>query len=222
MRGNLRAAARPHLVLDLLREYGQLVFGDRPALAGPPHAVDYLVPGEGLGGAASLGHHQDHRLLRGEPAPARGTGAPPADRGAVVGGAAVDDPAVRIPAIRTEHAITSRTPPRSRFFRTQLVDEPHPCNYYMLCLPQNVPRRNTRHAATPDSRRYPVMRRVAGGGARRVACSSPRQPQVLTRLDRRAVQRVEVDDLLDDIARIGPGLIPGRDRPQALPGQDDH
>src|SRR6266699_2324095 len=42
-------------------------------------------------------------------------------------------------------------PPRSRFLRTQLVDEPHPCNYYMLCLPQNDPQRNTRHAATPDS-----------------------------------------------------------------------
>src|SRR5215813_5280200 len=35
--------------------------------------------------------------------------------------------------------------------RTQLVDEPHRCNYYMLCLPQNDPQRNTRHAATPDS-----------------------------------------------------------------------
>src|SRR5690348_11913087 len=28
----------------------------------------------------------------------------------------------------------------------------------MLCLPQNVAQRNTRHAATPDSRLYPVVR----------------------------------------------------------------
>src|SRR5215470_12947723 len=51
--------------------------------------------------------------------------------------------------------------PRSRFLRTQLVDEPHRCNYYMLCLPQNVPRRNTRHAATPDSLSFRLCAGVA-------------------------------------------------------------
>ena len=45
--------------------------------------------------------------------------------------------------------------------RTQLVDEPHYCNYYMLCLPQNDPRRNTRHAATPDSLRFRLCANVA-------------------------------------------------------------
>src|SRR5215472_16729481 len=56
--------------------------------------------------------------------------------------------------------------PRSRFLLTQLVDEPHRCNYYMLCLPQNDPRRNTRHAATPDSfsfRQCAVTAAVAPG-----------------------------------------------------------
>src|SRR5262245_5123992 len=51
--------------------------------------------------------------------------------------------------------------PRSRFLRTQLVDDPHHCNYYMLCLPQISPERNTRHAATPDSLCFRLFARVA-------------------------------------------------------------
>src|SRR5262249_34024757 len=109
VRRHLRAAARAHLVFNLLGKDGQLVFGNRPSLAGPSHAVDDLVTGERLGGPAPLAHHQDHRFLGGEPAPARGARSPTADRGTVVGCATVHDAAVRVPAVRTEHAITSRT-----------------------------------------------------------------------------------------------------------------
>src|SRR5262249_962283 len=107
VRGHLGATARPHLVLHLLGEYGQLVFGDRPSLAGAAHSLDDLVAGERLSGTAPFGHHQDHCLLSGESPPARRAGPPAADRGTVVGGPAIDDPAVRVPAVRAEHSSPS-------------------------------------------------------------------------------------------------------------------
>src|ERR1700688_610942 len=107
VRGDLGQAAGPDRFLHLLSQDGQLVLADRPALAGTLHAADDLVPGERLGDPAALGHHQDDRLLRGEPAPALRARPPAADRGTVVGGPAVDDPAIRMTAERAVHAITS-------------------------------------------------------------------------------------------------------------------
>jgi len=42
------------------------------------------------------------------------------------------------------------------------------------------------------------------------------QPQALAWLDRGAPQGVDVDDLLDDVSRIGAGLVLRGDRPEAL------
>src|SRR5215469_1453526 len=79
-------------------------------------------PGERLGDPAALGHHQDDRLLGGEPPPTLRARPPTADRGAVVGGPAVDDPAVRIATERTVHAITS--PAARRVLRFGLRTQP--------------------------------------------------------------------------------------------------
>jgi hypothetical protein len=76
---HLRQAARPDRLLDPLGEHRELVLVDRPALAGALHAPDDLVPGKRLGHAAALGHHQDDRLLRGEPPPALRAGPAPAE-----------------------------------------------------------------------------------------------------------------------------------------------
>src|SRR6516164_10756434 len=94
VRGDLGQAPGPDRFLHLLGQDGQLVLADRPSLAGALHP-------------AALGHHQDDRLLRGEPAPALGAGPAAADRGTVFSGPAVDDPAVRMTAERAVHAITS-------------------------------------------------------------------------------------------------------------------
>src|SRR5262249_12002732 len=67
VRRHLRQATCPDRLLHSLGEHRELVFVDRPALAGALHTPDNLVPGERLGHAASLGHHQDDRLLPGEP-----------------------------------------------------------------------------------------------------------------------------------------------------------
>src|ERR1700722_12259563 len=107
VRGDFGQAAGPDRFLHLLSQDGQLVLADRPALAGTLHAADDLVPGERLGDPAALGHHQDDRLLRGEPAAALRARPPATDRGTVVRGPAVDDPAVRMPTERAVHAITS-------------------------------------------------------------------------------------------------------------------
>src|SRR5215467_10591089 len=110
MRGHLRAAAGPDRLLHLLGQDRELILGHRTALAGAAHASHDLVPGEGLGGTAALAHHQDHRLLGGEPPAAVRAGAAAADRCPIVGGPAVDDAAVRVPAERAEHVITSWRP----------------------------------------------------------------------------------------------------------------
>src|SRR5215831_8069862 len=104
VRGHLAAAAAPDHVLHPLGQDRELVLADRPALAGPPDAADDLVAVEGLGHAAALGHHEDDGLLGGEAAPAGRARPPAADRRAVLGGPAVDDPAVGMPTIRTVHA----------------------------------------------------------------------------------------------------------------------
>src|SRR5690348_9135683 len=109
VRWHLGQATRPDRLLNPLGEHRELVLVDRPALAGALHAADDLVSGERLGHSAALGHHQDDRLLRGEPASALGAGTPPADRGAVFGYPAVNNPAVRVATERTVHAITPRS-----------------------------------------------------------------------------------------------------------------
>src|SRR6266567_1361673 len=88
-------------------EVGHLVHVDRPSLTRALHAANDLVPGERLGDAAALGHHQDDRLLGGEPPPALRARPAATDRGAVVSRPAVDDPAVRVATERAIHAITS-------------------------------------------------------------------------------------------------------------------
>src|ERR1700733_8591163 len=131
VRRDLARAPGPDRVLDLLGQDRQLVFHDRPALAGPADPVNDLLAGERLGRAAALAHHQDHCLLRGEAPPARRARPAAADRGTVVGGPAVDDTAFRVLAIRAEHAITS--PGRSRagtwLLIPLIIRELQRCNY---------------------------------------------------------------------------------------------
>src|SRR5580693_5366249 len=105
VRRNFPAAAAADRVLHPLGEDRELILADRPALAGTLHAPDDLVPVERLGHAAALRHHENDRLLGGEAAATGWAGPPAADRGPVFGGPAVDDPAVRVPTIRTVHAI---------------------------------------------------------------------------------------------------------------------
>ena len=107
MRSDLTRATGPDRILDLLGQDRELVFGDRPALAGPLDPADDLLAGERLGGAAALAHHQDDRLLGGETPPACRARPASADRSAIIGGPAVDDTAFRVLAVRAEHAITS-------------------------------------------------------------------------------------------------------------------
>src|ERR1700722_5823761 len=108
VRRHLGEAPRPDRLLHPLGEYREVVFVHRSTLARPLHTADDLVPGERLGHPAALGHHQDDRLLSGESPSALRAGSPSADRDAVVGSPAVNNPAVRMTAKRTVHAITSR------------------------------------------------------------------------------------------------------------------
>ena len=74
--GDLGAALAAQRVLDLLAEAGQVVLGDRPALAGLADAGDRLLAAERLGRAGALDHGQLHLLDGGEPlARSSGTGA---------------------------------------------------------------------------------------------------------------------------------------------------
>src|SRR5262249_61931946 len=107
-RGPLAPPPPPAPPLSLLARDRHFAPAARPPRAGAPHATDDLAPGERFGDAAALGHHQDDRLLRGEPPAALGARPAAADRGAAVGRPAVDDPAVRVTAERAVHAITSR------------------------------------------------------------------------------------------------------------------
>src|SRR5215467_3717160 len=110
MRGDLAKAARPDRVFDPLRQDRELVFGDRPALAGAADAVHDLVPVEGLRGTASLADHQDDGLLGGKPPTAFLARPAPADCDPVIGRPAVNDPAVRVPTVRAVHTITPCRP----------------------------------------------------------------------------------------------------------------
>ena len=92
----------PQLVLELLLDLVggplQQGEGDRPLLAGLEHAAQELAPVKGLPGAALLDDHQGehlHGLVGGEAILAFQALPPPADAGAVVGGAGVDDLAVQ-------------------------------------------------------------------------------------------------------------------------------
>src|SRR5918992_675041 len=109
-----------------LRPAGPSIWSAAPsalglALGGPANPGDDLFPGERLGDAAALGHHLKHALLGGEPATALRAGAATPDRGTIVGGPAVDHPAVGGTAERTMHRLTPspvqispslHTPPR--------------------------------------------------------------------------------------------------------------
>src|SRR5215813_12413548 len=90
IRRDLAKAARPDRVFDPLRQDRELVFSDRPALAGPAYAVHDLVPVEGLRRTASLADHQDDGFLRSEPPAAFLARPTAADRDPVIGGPAVN------------------------------------------------------------------------------------------------------------------------------------
>src|SRR4051794_11995522 len=90
-------------VLHGLAEAGQVVLGDRPALAGLPDTGDRLLAVERLRRAGALEHGQLHELDCGEPLLAALASPPPADRGAVLGDAGVEDLGVGVPAVRAVH-----------------------------------------------------------------------------------------------------------------------
>ena len=101
--GHLGPALAAQRVLDLLAQAGQVVLGDRPALAGLADAADGLLAGERLAGAAALEHGELHLLHGGEPLLAGLAGATAADRAAVLGDPAVEDPGVGVAAVRAVH-----------------------------------------------------------------------------------------------------------------------
>src|SRR5215469_7235520 len=127
VRWDLSAATAPDHVLHPLGQDRELILADRPALAGAPDASDDLVPVERLGDTAALGHHEDDRLLGREAAAAGRARPPAADRRAVLGRPAVDDPAVRMPAVRAVHAAHLPSGARDAYPNTT-TGELHRCN----------------------------------------------------------------------------------------------
>src|SRR5689334_6380206 len=97
VRLDLGVALRPDRLLDLLGEEGQVVLTDGPSLACLAHAGEHLGPAERLGGPRPLDHVEARGLERREAAVALGALATPANAGAVVSGARVDDPRVGVP-----------------------------------------------------------------------------------------------------------------------------
>src|SRR5262245_16867493 len=171
---HLGASPGPYRVLRLLGQDRELILGHGAALAGAAHAPDDLVPGKGLRGAATLGHHQDHRLLCGEPPATLRARPATADRGAFVGCPAVDDAAVLMPAKRAEHAITSPVGlPRAGFLLHNLWRN-YSCVTTRCCVQLSSDRRLTQAAAAVSSAAHapPVAKLlVASPGARaRSAC----------------------------------------------------
>jgi hypothetical protein len=82
---DLGHSAGAHRLLDALGQQGQIVLGDRAALARLANARQHLVAGERLAGTRTTGHRQA-RGLDGREAPAALGALPtPPDRGAVVG-----------------------------------------------------------------------------------------------------------------------------------------
>src|SRR5712691_3459405 len=116
MAGQDRPPRRAHRLLHVLPEQGQGVLADRPPLAGLADARDDLLPAERLGRAASLAHQQRGGLHRGKPATALGAGATSADHRAILGGPAVEHPAIVMPTERTMHTdhLISGGPPGGR------------------------------------------------------------------------------------------------------------
>src|SRR5699024_5843323 len=100
---DLRGAQGPDGLLHPLGEQRQLVLGDRATLAGLAHPDEDLGPAEGLGHAGALHHRQARALQGGEASLARRALAATPDGAAVLGGAAVDDPGVGVPAERAVH-----------------------------------------------------------------------------------------------------------------------
>src|SRR3954451_8115831 len=103
-------------VLDGLAQAGQVVLGDRPALAGLPDAADRLLAVERLRRARALEHGQLHQLHGREPLLTALATTPTADRGAVLGDPGVEDLGVGVPAVRAVH----RGPPLLVFSRHQV------------------------------------------------------------------------------------------------------
>jgi hypothetical protein len=104
---HLRPSLAAQGVLDRLAQAGELVLGDRAALARLADAGDRLVPGEGLGRAGALEDRQLHLLDGGEPLGAVVAGTTAADRAAVVGDAGVEHTGVGVAAVRTVHVRAS-------------------------------------------------------------------------------------------------------------------
>ena len=90
----LGGAGGAYALLDLLGQPGQVVLGDRPALAGLADAGEHLVAAERLGGAGALDHGEARGLDGREPAAALGHCRRRRIGGAVVGRTAVDDAGV--------------------------------------------------------------------------------------------------------------------------------
>src|SRR5512139_2477604 len=100
---NLGPALGAQRGLDLLTQAGEVVLGDRAALAGLPHPGDRLVAGERLGRSGALEHHELHLLDGAEPLLAGRARPPSADRAAVLGDPAVEHTSVAVAAVRTVH-----------------------------------------------------------------------------------------------------------------------
>src|SRR5688572_11688602 len=106
--------AGPDRLLDPLRQQSQVVLGHRAPLAGLADTGQDLLAAERLARAGALCHAQARGLHRGEAPTALGTLPAPADRRAVVGGAAVDHAAVAVAAERAVHpGLLSAAAPRS-------------------------------------------------------------------------------------------------------------
>src|SRR5450759_2386862 len=103
---DLCLAACPQRVLDLLAEPGEIILADRSTLAGLPDASDDLVASEGLDDTGTL-DDDELRLLDGGEPPLAGRTLPSApDAGPVLGNAGVEDPRVRVLAVRAEHGLS--------------------------------------------------------------------------------------------------------------------
>jgi hypothetical protein len=97
------AASSSDAVFDLLTQASQVGFIDGATLACFAHARNHFVAAERLGGAGALEHRQGDLLDSGEPSITLGTLTTPANRGAILSDAAIDNPAVSVPTKRTMH-----------------------------------------------------------------------------------------------------------------------
>ena len=107
VRGELGLAGAAQRVLDVLAEAGQVVLGERAALAGLADAGDRLVAVERLGRPGALHHGELHQLEGGEPLLALDADPAAADRAAVLGDPGVEDLGVGVAAERAVHPRSS-------------------------------------------------------------------------------------------------------------------